>query len=84
MGKLRDRARKSKYGWSESELRRLYEESGFVAREGAKHPVYSHPEYPQLRATGRRARELPPGYIETALELLDELDRLKALKEGQQ
>ena len=75
--KLRRRMSASKRGWGWLELDRIYISYGFSRREGGKHTVYSHPVYPQLRATVARRRSLPVGYIQTALRLLDELERLE-------
>lgn len=73
--KLRERMRQTKSGWSKADLFDLYVGFGFRCRQGAKHVVCVHRDHPDLRATISRARELPVGYIETALELLDKLDR---------
>ena len=75
--KLFERMTRSKSGWKARDLEALYLGFGFQKREGGKHVVYSHPEFPQLRATVTRARNLPRGYVQTALSLINELRRLK-------
>jgi len=72
--------RRTKYGWGMQDLHSLYLGFGFSCREGAKHRVYIHGEFPQLRATVARQNSLPPGYAQRAVKLVDELDRL--MKEG--
>lgn len=75
--KLLEQMTRSKAGWKAKDLDALYLGFGFVKREGGKHVVYSHPEFPQLRATVTRARNLPHGYVQEALSLIKELSRLK-------
>ena len=67
---------RSKAGWKPDDLDRLYRGFGFEVREGSKHRLYSHPRFPELRATVARSSPLATGYVETALELLDRLDAL--------
>jgi hypothetical protein len=71
--KLYQRMRRTKAGWKPSDLDRLYRGFGFEVREGAKHTLYIHPEFPNLRATVTRSRSLAVGYIEHALELIEAL-----------
>jgi hypothetical protein len=68
--KLYQRMRRTKAGWKPSDLDRLYRGFGFEVREGAKHTLYIHPEFPNLRATVTRSRSLAVGYIEHALQLI--------------
>lgn len=75
--KLRKKMQASKDGWTAEELRRLYLGHGFQFREGAKHRVFSHPNFPYLRATTIRDGVVAVGYIETALELLDRLESIE-------
>lgn len=75
--KLLERMRQSKYGWSQDDLHRVYLAHGFVFRAGAKHSVYVHPEFPELRATVARHGELPPGYVQHALKLIEKLKALR-------
>jgi hypothetical protein len=82
--KLRQRMQQTKAGWTPDDLDRLYRGFGFRMRNGEKHRVYIHDQYPRLRATVRRSTPLPKGYIETALELLSELDRLQQATKGAQ
>ena len=75
--KLLERAKRTKAGWRLAELRRLYRAFGFDVEEGAKHIMFIHPNYPQLRATVTRKRTLAVGYIEAAVELITALKRLQ-------
>jgi len=55
---LLERMRRSKGGWSADDLEKLYIGLGFESREGAKHRVYIHARFPELRATVTRSRSL--------------------------
>lgn len=79
--KLLEQMARSKTGWKAEDLETLYTGFGFEKREGGKHVVYSHPEFPQLRATVTRARNLPQGYIQEALRLISELKKLQEQQE---
>lgn len=61
----------SKSGWGPRELDRLYLGFGFVRVEGAKHCLYKHPAYPDLRVTVSRANSLAVGYIQTAVKMCE-------------
>lgn len=67
--------RRSKAGWKQSDLDRLYIGFGFDRVQGAKHTLYAHPEYGDLRTTVTRSRELPIGYIVEAIRLIDQARR---------
>lgn len=71
--KLYRRMRRTKAGWKPSDLDRLYRGFGFEVVQGAKHTLYIHPEFSNLRATVTRSRSLPVGYVEHALRLIAEL-----------
>jgi hypothetical protein len=73
--KLYQRMRRTKAGWRPSDLDRLYKGFGFEVVEGAKHTLYIHPEFPNLRATVTRSRSLAVGYIEHALQVIAELKK---------
>lgn len=72
---LFERMSRSKAGWTPDDLDTLYRGFKFRCREGGKHCIYTHEEYPDLRATVTRAKDLPIGYIQTALKLIRELRR---------
>lgn len=69
--------RHSKSKWKRSDLDRLYEGFGFIISGGAKHDIVKHPEYPSLRTTLPRHKELAKGYVEYAVKLIDNLNELK-------
>ncbi len=69
----------TKADWTGADLERLYLGHGFQVREGAKHRIYSHPVHRYLRATVTRSPQaVATGYIQEALNLLDQLDELNA------
>jgi len=76
--KLLERMRQSKHGWGHDDLHTLYRGFGFWYREGPKHRIYIHTEYPELRATVARHDPLPLGYVRRAIELIDRLKELQA------
>jgi hypothetical protein len=80
---LLERMRRSKGGWSADDLEKLYIGLGFEFREGAKHRVYIHARFPELRATVTRSRSLAKGYIDHALRIAKRLEELEA-KRGKQ
>ena len=80
--RLLERMRRSKAGWRLADLEKLYVGLGFEAREGGKHRIYIHPEFPELRATVTRSRSLAKGYIEHALHLAKRLKEMEAGYEG--
>ena len=75
--KLLNKMRTSKAGWSFEDLEVLYTGFGFEKREGGKHTVYIHPDFPELRATVARHRTLAAGYIQHAISLIDQLNQQK-------
>lgn len=75
--KLLEAMRQTKHGWGADDLHALYVAFGFWYREGPKHRVYIHKEFPELRATVARHGSLPVGYAQTAVKLIDRLRELK-------
>lgn len=75
--RLLARMRASKADWSSDEVIAVYRWAGFDVLHGSKHDRVQHPEFPWLIGTVRRANPLPTGYIETLLELLDDLEVLR-------
>jgi hypothetical protein len=72
---LLERMRRTRSGWGEKELDRLYRSFDFreITRPRAPHRIYVHPDYPDLRATVARKKSLPKGYATTAVRLIDKL-----------
>lgn len=70
---LLERMRRSKAGWHGHDLNTLYVGFGFERIEGARHTLYVHPTYPDLRATVSRSSRLKIGYFVTAVGLIDTL-----------
>lgn len=70
---LLERMARSKSGWKFADLERLYDHYNFRFRDKGKHRVYSHRDYPDLRASVTRARSLPVGYIQEAVSLIRDL-----------
>jgi hypothetical protein len=75
---LREAMEGTKSGWGQGDFDTLYTGYGFVLRQGGKHRFYSHPVFPQLHETVSRQNDLPPGYAQSALKLIAELERLTA------
>lgn len=75
--KLLEKMRRTKTGWKFDDLCKLYEGFGFVKKEGGKHCLFKHPQYPSLRATVARHRVLKIGYIQDAIERIDQLKNFK-------
>lgn len=76
--KLRADMENNKSGWGQNDLDTLYSGYGFVLRQGGKHRMYYHPVFPQLHQSVSRQNDLPPGYAQSALKLLVELENLAA------
>ncbi len=72
--KLRRKMRRSPAGWRLRQLHRLYTSYGFSRREGSRHVIYHHPEYPELRATVARHDPVRNVYVRDALNLIDRLE----------
>lgn len=70
---LLERMRRSKSGWKERDLDRLYTGFGFEREEGSKHILYVHSTYPWLRATVSRSSHLKIAYFTKAVQLIDAL-----------
>jgi len=68
--KLLEKMRNSKSNWKRADLDKLYEGYDFVISHGGNHDIVKHPDFPQLRATLPRHRELAKGYVEFAVKLL--------------
>lgn len=73
--KLLERMRRSKTGWSHDDLKKLYLSYGFLMRDGNKHSIFSHPVFPDLRATVARHNTLAIGYVQYAIKLIDKLNQ---------
>jgi hypothetical protein len=72
--KLLVRMRASKADWSVDELLAVYRWAGFTVREGTKHIVVQHPDFPSLVATVTRSNPLPTGYIQALLDLVTRVE----------
>jgi hypothetical protein len=72
---LLERMRRTRSGWGEDDLDRLYRSFDFreITRPRAPHRVYVQPDCPDLRATVARKKSLPKGYATTAVRLIDTL-----------
>ncbi len=75
--KLLEQMRASKASWRRVDLDKLYEGFGFVIRHGGNHDIVKHPDFPELRTTLPRHRDLARGYIEYAVKLVDRLLELQ-------
>lgn len=75
--KLYEKMRQSSANWSPDDLIKLYIGYGFTVRNGARHDIISHPQFPILRAAiPRHATDLANGYIAHAVKLIEQLKQL--------
>jgi hypothetical protein len=79
--KILEKMKNSKHGWTSEDLHKVYIGYGFKFREGGKHIIYYHPEHHELMATVARQGVLVVGYIQTALKLIDQLEKLRGDQE---
>ena len=75
--KLLEQMRLSKANWKAVEILRLYEGFGFIITHGANHDKIKHPDYPELRTTLPRHRDVAKVYVEIAVKLVDQLLELQ-------
>jgi hypothetical protein len=80
--KLLEQMRNSKSNWKRADLDKPYEGFGFIISHGGNHDIVKHPNFPQLRATLPRHRELAKGYVEFAVKLIDRYLELQKGSEG--
>ncbi len=78
--KLLERMRNTNSGWGQSDFKHLFEGFGFNVR-GTKHAIYYHPEYPELWMSVPRHNSLKEWVARDAVKVIDELAKLKKLKE---
>lgn len=74
---LLERMKATKSGWGQKDMDALYRGFGFVMEEGGSHRKYYHPKYPQLWTMVARHNDLAPGYAQTAIKLIAQLERLQ-------
>ena len=75
--KLLEQMRISKANWKAVDIARLYEGFGFIITHGANHDKIKHPDFPELRTTLPRHREIAKVYVEIAVKLIDQLLEMK-------
>ena len=75
--KILAKMRRTSAGWGQADFEKLYEGFGFNKREGKKHTIYIHPDFPQLRDTVARHGSLANGYAASAVATIGELQRLR-------
>jgi hypothetical protein len=75
--KLLEQMRISKANWKTTDIARLYEGFGFIITHGANHDKIKHPDFPELRTTLPRHREVAKVYVEIAVTLVDQLLELQ-------
>lgn len=80
--KLLDKMRRSRYGWGEVQLRKLYEGFGFAGRDVGDHVCYHHPSHPDLRGQVPRHRSLREYVVSDAIEAVEELLRRDGKEAG--
>ena len=75
--KLLEQMRISKANWKTTDIARLYKGFGFIITHGANHDKIKHPDFPKLRTTLPRHREIAKVYVEIAVKLVDQLLELQ-------
>jgi len=73
--KLLGRMRRSRHGWGQKDLRRVYESYGFVAHERRNHVFYNHPDHSGVRGSVPRHGNLRSWVVDMAIEAIDEVRR---------
>jgi hypothetical protein len=76
--------RRSKAGWKREDIDTLYLGFGFIITPGKSHDIVKHPDFPQLRDVLPRHKFIAKGYVNDAIKLIEELERLKKDQERQQ
>lgn len=82
--KLLEKMKRSLGGWGQDDFRTLYRGFGFEEVEGSNHRQYTHPKYPQLKATVGRHQSLAKGYAQTAIQLIEQLQALQERAEKEE
>lgn len=76
--KLLEQARRQKWGWKSSEIRKLYLAFGFVQIDTGGDTKFKHPDHPELCAyVTRSSGNIAPGYAHEAVKKIDELLKLE-------
>lgn len=75
--KLLDQARNCTAQWQKQKLERLYTSFGFVIKNGSKHDIVKHPDFPQLRSTLPRHNVVNRVYVAQAVSLIEKLFSLE-------
>jgi len=78
--KLLERMRRSQSGWKYRDLEILFKGFGFEIRQGANHAILTHPDYPELRYTLPRHRDIRKQYVKDAVKIVDKLLELQDTK----
>lgn len=71
--KVLEQMRRSQANWTRRDLDNLYEHFGFEIRHGSSHDIVRHSQFPLLRDTLPRHKEIGKAYIKNAIELIDQL-----------
>jgi len=82
--KILEQMKRSKANWRQADLQSLYEGFGFIITHGTNHDKIKQPDFPELRTTLPRHREIAKVYVEIAIKLINELNQLrsKEIKNG--
>ena len=72
------RARNNPKGWHFEELKSLYETFGFEVHSAkGSHYIAKHPKLNTRPTFVKHSGELPPSYVRTAVQVIEELLRLE-------
>ena len=75
--KLLAQMRASPANWKATDILRLYKGFGFIITHGANHDKIKHPDFPELRTTLPRHRDVAKVYVEIAVMLVDQMLELQ-------
>ena len=76
--RLLERMKDNSAGWHPQDFHTLYLGFGFTIRNGAKHDIFIHPDFPQIRdSIPRHAKELSNGYAKDAVKNIEALIELQ-------
>lgn len=78
------RAKRTQANWSIADLRQLYLQNDCEIREGSKHPIAKHREFPHLRATLPNHKDFAKEYVRAAVKLIEDAERLRQQREEPQ
>ena len=74
--KLLERMKNTKSGWGQKDFDLLFRGHDFEFREGKKHRIYWHPQFPELMISVPRHDSLKEWVARDAIKILSKLEEL--------